>query len=303
MSAEPRHSTRAVHAATTTATIGETTDFTRRVERGVHGLLAGDRQLLFLQGFAIERLHDPDRLQPLFGHGDDVGLSAADLMGCGLDRLADTGDEQQQQRCDRECDQREIPLQVEHQAEHADDRQQVGGDPQCRGGCEILDGVDVVGQRREDRPDPVSVEVAQRELLQMVIGTGTQIVADALADRLGEVVGRVGGDGGDHRDDDHHDRGQTRDVHTTLTAEDGLQQPVQPRRQRVITDHAVEHDLQGPWRRQAHRDLDAEHREDADHRPPVGAKQVQDESHGAAASLSWVIDRADKQYIAEVARR
>ena len=71
-----------------------------------------------------------------------------------------------------------------------------------------------------------------------------------------------------------------RDVHLALAAQQGVQQALEPRGKRVIPDDAVQNDLQWPGRRKTHRYLNQQHAEDPGNEPPIGPKQIQDQTHG-----------------------
>ena len=53
----------------------------------------------------------------------DLALANADVARRLLHRLLEAEDEQQQERRERDCDQGEVPVQPEHQAQHEDDGQ------------------------------------------------------------------------------------------------------------------------------------------------------------------------------------
>src|SRR5262247_3363593 len=119
----PRHSTKPVQSATTMATAGE---------RGVYRCLAYVVKPRLFELLPTESFHDPDGFETLLHHGDDVALMEPDLMGGALDHAVEPGDKQQQERRYGYGDKRKIKFQPEHDAEHADDRQQIDQNVESR---------------------------------------------------------------------------------------------------------------------------------------------------------------------------
>ncbi len=177
-------------------------------------------------------------------------------MGRLLDGLLEARDEEQQERRDGDGDQGEVPVEPEHQAEHADDGEQIDEDVERGGGGEALDGLDVGGDGAEDRAGLVGVVVAEREALQVMISAHAQIVGDPLADALGVVVVDVGGDGADDGDHDEGEGGKGGDVELVASLQHGAEQMMKPGSELVVADDVVEDDLQRPWGREAHRRFD-----------------------------------------------
>jgi len=75
----------------------------------------------------------------------------------------------EQERRDRDGDEREIPVEPEHQGEHSADREQVDEDAERRRGGEGLDRVDVVREGADQRPRRVRVVIGEREMLEVVV--------------------------------------------------------------------------------------------------------------------------------------
>ena len=67
-----------------------------------------------------------------------------------------------------------------HYDQHAADRQEVDEQADRALRSETLDGRHVVGDRAQNRADPVSVVILQRKVLQMVVGLLPQIVGNPL---------------------------------------------------------------------------------------------------------------------------
>ena len=173
----------------------------------VDGRVADRGEVLLLLVLPPVGRHDPHRLETLLHHRDDLGLVLADLVRRLLDRPVEARDEEQQERRRRDRDEREVPVEPEHDGEHADDRQQVDEDAERSGRGEVLDRLHVGGDGGEKRADLVGVVVAEREALQVLVDPHAQVVRDALADALGVVVLDVARERAERRDDDHHDPG------------------------------------------------------------------------------------------------
>ena len=247
-----------------------------RLERRLNGCVADRRQVLLFLVLPAVGLHDADRLEPLLHHRDDFGLMLADVVGRLLDGLVEAGDEEEQERGRRDRDEREVPVEPEHDEQHPDDRQQVDEDAERSGRGEVLDRLHVGGDGGEERADLVGVVVAEREALQVLVDPHAQVVRDVLADALGVVVLDVAREGAERRDDDHHDPGHEGELHLVGAERDDAQ-PVEPFRCLVRADDVVEDDLQRPRRGQAHRRLDEHGDEDEHERPPIGPQQLADD--------------------------
>ena len=63
-----------------------------------------------------------------------------------------------------------------------------------RGRGEVLDGLDVVGDRAQEGAGLVGVVVGEREVLEMIVDAHAQIVRHPLADAFGVIVLDIAGD-------------------------------------------------------------------------------------------------------------
>ena len=178
-----------------------------RLQSRIDRLLAPLGELLLLDVALGEGLDHPDGAERLLDRRDDLALLDADLFRRLLDEVRETLDEEKQEGRHGHRDERELPVDVEHHDEHADDREDVDGDRQDRAREEGLDVVDVVGDRREDVSELVVVVVGERETLEMVVDLPPQIVREVLADARRQVRVEVRGDGVDERDHDRRDGG------------------------------------------------------------------------------------------------
>src|SRR6266568_4282582 len=189
ISRAPLHSTIAVHNATIRATTGERSDLDAPgAERRLHGRAAGSAESLRLDVLGAEGLYRSHRLESGLEHVHDVALAAPDFMGRPLDRSPEPRHEQQQKGRDRHDDERKVPVEPEHQAEHTDDRQEIDEDAQRRRGHKILDRGDIVRDRAEEHPGLVRVVVVEREAFDVVIQPHAEVVGDPLAHALRVVA-------------------------------------------------------------------------------------------------------------------
>ena len=167
-------------------------------------------KLLLLEIFAPERLHHAHGFQALLHGGDDVALLFAYFVSGGFYVALEAGNEEQQERRHRQRDQSKIPVEPEHEADHANDREQIHGDTERRGTGELLDGIHVVGDGAEHRAGLVRIVESQREALQMVISAHAQVVRDPLADAFGVVILDVRGERADGGNQHERDSGDSR---------------------------------------------------------------------------------------------
>ncbi len=102
--------------------------------------MAGLAQMRILETLTAEGFHDADGLEPFLHDAHDVGLMQSNLVRRLFHRLLESADEDQQTRSDRHCNQREIPIEPEHEAEYAEDSQNVDQQTQSIRRGEILNG-------------------------------------------------------------------------------------------------------------------------------------------------------------------
>ena len=136
-----------------------------------------------------------------------------------------------------ERDESKIPVEPEHQAYHADNRQQVDSDSQRGRTRKLLNGIDVVGDRAEHRAGLMAVVIAQRELLQMVVRAHAQVMGNPLAHAFRVVILNVGRDGSDERNRHERESCQRGEPHLRLIQHQGLDEMRQPFRQWTMADH------------------------------------------------------------------
>ena len=241
---------------------------TPRAQTKVNDRLRFRIEPLLLDLFAGERLDDSRRRYGLLRHRRQLALFLLDVARHALDPPRETVDHREQERRDREADQREPGVQVEHHDDHADDRQRVEQDAEHRRRDEALDGVDVARQTDDHVAGPALVVERKRQPLHVMIQQMPQIEADALGDRRREEIVEVRRDRADERDDDDRDRGDVEGAELVgLAHVNG-----EPIRHSLRAEHVVEDDLERPRLGQAHRRFD-QHRDERDgEQRPVGSK-------------------------------
>ena len=110
----------------------------------------------------------------------------------------------------------------------------------------------------------------------MVVDPHAQVVCDPLADALGEVVVDVRGERAERRNRHRDDRRDGGDPQTNAAWQQA-RCGGQPCRRLSHFDHVVEHDLERPRRRQAHRGFDGGGRQDQRDPEAVRPKERGDE--------------------------
>ena len=129
------------------------------------------------------------------------------------------------------------------------------------------------GDRAQESPGLMAIEIAQRETLQMVVSPHAKIVRDPLSHALGVIVRDVGGERAHQRDDDDHECGGGGNLHFAAAGEHRFQDVVQPRRKFVAADYIIQNDLERPGRGQAHSGLHHHGAQDKEKIGPVGTNQ------------------------------
>ena len=157
---------------------------------------------LLLDLLAGERLDDARRRYRLLRHRRELALFLLDVARRALDPPREAVDHREQERRDREADQRETRVQVEHHDDHADDRQRVEQDAEHRRRDEALDRIDVARQAHDHVAGLALVVERERQSLHVMIEQMPQVEADALRHRRRQEVVEVRRDGADERDDD-----------------------------------------------------------------------------------------------------
>ena len=179
-------------------------------------------------------------------------MLAADFVSRFFDGLFESRNEKQQEGSDGDGDKSEIPVQIKHDEQHADDGQHINGDIESRAGGEGLNGLHVRGNGAEQRASLMLIVVGEGKLLQVMVGAHAEIVGDPLADAGGVVVGDVGGGSAEEGDDDGGDRGGGRDLHFATAVQERAEQMLEPGAEFVRANDIVENDFQGPGSSDTH---------------------------------------------------
>ncbi len=187
---------------------------------------------------------------------------------------------EEQDRGDGEGDQGEVPVQPEHQDEHADDGQQVDKHVERGRGGEALNGLDVGGDSTEQVTDLVGIVVAEGEALQVMEGPHAEIVGNILAGTLSEVAVDVAGDGSNDCDGDDRQGGNHGEVHLVLGV--GSDEAMQPLWNFVAASNVVDDDFERPRGGEGGGGLHHHGDEDDGQGAAVGADELANEGQHAA---------------------
>ncbi len=246
----------------------------RRGEKGLH-LSSGERgidrrsadllQVLLLDGFRTERPHHSRRLQTLLHHCHDVALVMAHLVRGAFHGAVEARHEEQQERRHRHRHESEVPVEPEHDAQHAENREQIDEDSERSGRSEVLDRLHVVDDGRQDRAELVTVVVGERESLEVVVDLIAQVVRHPLGGALGEVVLDVARDRAEQGDQQRADGGDRGELQPVASQRRNVE-VLKPCRWLVGADDVVEDDLQRPGSGDAHGRLH-EHGDEDDEQP------------------------------------
>jgi hypothetical protein len=245
-----------------------------RLERSLNALPAVRIESPLLVVLAGERLDHLDRAQRL----GDAGEELAFLPPYGARRLLDPSrvevDDQSQHRRDRQCHQSEAPVDIQHDADHPDQRQDVHDEAEQRRVDEILDGVDVARDPADHVAGARFAVLDEREPLDPVIQHQPQIVRDPLADGGGEILFGVRADRAQHGDED--DGRQRENQDGNLVVADPRDDDRRPSAQLLVLQHVVDDDLDRP-RFEDVGERFADHRDERQRkRHPVRADEVAD---------------------------
>ena len=145
-------------------------------------------------------LHDMNRREDL-GH---VRQQLALLLSYGARGLLDAPrvdvHDQEERRRNRKREQRESPVVVQHDADHAGERQDVDQDAEQRRADEILNGPDVARHPGEQIALVRLAVLGERQALDLLVQEPPQVVAHPLADAGGQVFLPIRAEGANHGD-------------------------------------------------------------------------------------------------------
>lgn len=271
--------------ATITSTTGEIHLDGPCQQRGLDILQALPLEAALLVVLARERLHDSDRREDLSHEGDQRALLLPDVARRGLDAPRETVHHHEEHGRDRQRDQREPPVQVEHHTEDADQRQRVGQDAQEGRGDEVLNALDIAGHPADQVARAFLVVFGERQAVDVVVERAPQVVHHPLSDVRGQVGVQIGteraedGDrpGRKHRDIQDRER----------AAADPADHRHQPPGQGPGLKQVVQHDLERPGIEQGRRRF-ARHGDQRErHGLPVRPKEARDAESLGGGECAW----------------
>jgi hypothetical protein len=239
-------------------------------QRQVDAFLAFAIEAAFLVLLAAKRLHDADRRDRLLHDRRELALLSFDLPHRVLDPSRQAVHDHEHDWRDRERHHGEPPIEVDHHAEHAGERQDVHQHAKEDRRDEVLRGIDVARQPDDHIAGLPPVEERQRQALDMVIEEVSQVVDDVLADRGRQVLLSVRAERSDKGNRNHRER---RGVQQRQPIASDGGHPGEPLRRGLGPDDVVEHDLERPRFEQPGSALDEHCRKRDGQEPPVRADQ------------------------------
>src|SRR6266446_1825183 len=186
---------------------GEAEKLDRRIEESVseNRIAPGEHivaiaPLKFLHGFAftVEELHDAHAGNIFLKESVDAGNGGADAAIGVADELAEDHGDDQDAREDGESIERQAAVDGEEQAGHDREKEEIVDHGNNASGEEIVEGIHVRGDTRDQAADGITVEIAHRQALHVgenfaahvVHGLLANALHDANLDILGEEVER-----------------------------------------------------------------------------------------------------------------
>ena len=212
-------------------------------ERGLHGGEAFALEPRFFVRLARERPDGTDGGHRLLDDRGERALALLYLARRLFDPMRAAIHDGEEERRHRQAEQREPPVEIEHDGEDARQRQHVHRDAEQGGGEEVLRRVHVARQAHHQVAGAARLEERQREPVQVVIQRPAQIQRDALADRCGQVLLHERARGPEAGDGEQPEHGGVEE-RQRCRAEDG---PAgHRRRQRLAAQHVVDDELERP---------------------------------------------------------
>ena len=165
------------------------------VERiGEDGVFEGDHvqavdglEVVVGAALAVEELHHAHARDVFLGEAVDAGDGGADAAEALAHVVAEDAGDDQDERQHGEGDQRQPPVDAEHDGGHDDQVEEVVHDGQHAGGKHIVDGVHVGGEPGDQAAHGVSVEEADVHALHVAEDVAAQVEHDLLPRPLHQV--------------------------------------------------------------------------------------------------------------------
>jgi hypothetical protein len=134
--------------------------------------------------FAIEELHDAHAGDVFLKVGVDAGNSGADAaVGVANVFAEEKGDDEDEGK-HGECVEREATIYGKEPAGEDGEKEEIVDHGHDAGGEEIVEGIDVGGDARNQAADRIAIEVGHRQPLDMAEDRGAHVVHRLLADAL-----------------------------------------------------------------------------------------------------------------------
>ncbi len=245
------------------------------LERGVHTRQAVGLEPVLFVVFTGKGLHHADGTQDLGYAGEQGAFLLAHRARGRLDLPREHVDNPEEDRGDRERNQRESPVDPQHDADHADQRQDIDEDAEKGGVDEVLNRTDVIDHPRDEVAAVRLAVIGERQPLNVVVQREPQIVRHPLADVGGEVLLGVGADGPHNRDEHHRGDGEV-EHRVFVLRKDACADAHQPVWQRLRLHEVVDDDLDGPRLEHIGQGFAQNGDERKRQRLPVRTKQIAD---------------------------
>ena len=162
--------------------VGEDRVFERDHVQAVDGL-----EVLVGALLAIEELHHAHAADVFLREAVDAGDGGADSAVAFAHAVAEHARDQQDERENRESEQRQPPLDLEHHDGHEGEREEVVDDGENAAGEHFVDGVDVGGDAGDEAAYGVGIEEADVHALHVAEDVAAQVEHDLLAGPLHQV--------------------------------------------------------------------------------------------------------------------
>ena len=127
-----------------------------------------------------------------------------------LDATCVDVDNSKQEWCDGKRNQRETPVEIKHDPEHANQRQHINDDAQQRLRNEILNRVDIGGDCADEIAGGFAIVVSERQALNVMIENASQVVHHPLTDGSRQILFSVSAERTDQCYDDYGEDGEVK---------------------------------------------------------------------------------------------
>ena len=173
--------------------VGEDRVFERDHVQAVDGL-----EVVVGALFAVEKLHHGHAADVFLGKAVDAGDGGAHAAVALANAVAEEARDDEDERQNREGQQRQPPVDVEHHDGHDGEGEEVVDDGENAAGEHFVDGVDVGGDARDQAAHGMGIEEADVHALHVAEDVAAQVEHDLLAGPLHQVgldkFEEIGGD-------------------------------------------------------------------------------------------------------------